>query len=629
MKEQSPDDRNPENCGIRDVHYWVVSLDIFVVYLAVLLVSYWSSSEEEDRHEVNNNDSDYGVCLYDYPNRNIFTLNNIANALLSRLFFTTLILNAAFGRRPNINDHHDPLYHRVTQTLRSITPPVFAFLHSFFNFAGGTVFGERSRQASHIASVGLAVVNEIQRAAAIDDFLYDFAMDRSLNNDGRVRRIDYISIRLTRYSVYSIEAMARALYSLMELGVTRFSINDANRLYFIAGIYRASDIAERYVSFLISEYAYYFINIADITIISRILRVVRMADLERPILAVEPRQIDEVDSAIQESITDGIVAINAAASNAATIIQKIWRGKIQRTKTKVIIKNNKQSLKKQSPISINDRDENSRSIIFDDVSQQYNLPSGLTFALSNQVDYGYFRVLLPNNYLIEFAIVEEVHHGGKWGYFKEKHRVIKKNFLDSYDVQYMILRFNKPIAEKKHLETRVKKYEHEKDQNDSNDTKMSPEELEQHNIEESRLEENTPNNNILNGILDVLHPDEQLLTAVPSSNAGYDLIFSGNSQNLQFYLPNELGENLLFNVPANAPSGFQVRVILEGVEFLINVVTEARHHNPSFFRALVHEDITHVGNRILSYTLGETEFLIAFKDPVGDKFIELTIKDLS
>ncbi len=237
-------------------------------------------------------------------------------------FFTNLFLNFFFGKMPSNYDHHSPLYGRLIEGAQDNLPLSLAIGNSILTFAGGTVFGSHAKQSEHAVSGILTAAVVSQRVTAIDYRLYDHAMDRSLLLNGDMRWLEYVAMRGENAIIYVLESIAHVGLFAVTVGLTRIQITDENRLYLVASIYKATDIAEDALVLLLNEYIYYLETMADRT--SPALRAVGLANPERPVHAVTPRTIDKVDKHLQAEIAKAAHAVEHAAEEVGTFFSRGW-----------------------------------------------------------------------------------------------------------------------------------------------------------------------------------------------------------------------------------------------------------------------------------------------------------------
>lgn len=213
------------------------------------------------------------------------------------IFGITTFGNIAFGRRPDNDDHHNPLYGRLIESASHNLPLAIAIGNSIVHFVTRTAAGGRSEAVNHVISTTSTAGIIAQRADAIDYRLYDHAMDRSPQLDGNMRWLDSVGVRIENSIVTILELSTHSLFLLMNLGVTRIHVNDNNRLYWISSLYLTTTAIEDILVNLSNEEIYYLTRIADI--ISPFLIAIRLAAPEHPTHAVAPRAIDEVDEKVQ------------------------------------------------------------------------------------------------------------------------------------------------------------------------------------------------------------------------------------------------------------------------------------------------------------------------------------------
>ena len=293
---------NEENTSfISRASYWSPSIGAgipFIISLRYLPQStdpnqasiHYSNYYMQDEEE-----ADFGYQYY---------LPYIPVIILGSFFVSTFFCNSIFGRASNRDSHHNPFYHQIIQGAGDYMPAASAVLYSIFRFGASSVGGERSKAIEGLISKALAALNIVSRLDNKVDESYDYRMDRSPLLDGNVRRIEYVDLVIRDGVVYVVEGLLQGAYYAMEMGVTRIAVNDANRLYIITGLYSGADILEESLIYLLNQFTHYAERIADFRAISLILRSIGVADPSKPIKAVTPKAIDEVDKKIAEEIRE-------------------------------------------------------------------------------------------------------------------------------------------------------------------------------------------------------------------------------------------------------------------------------------------------------------------------------------
>ena len=316
--EKSSGNESPSH-GRNTVTHWIPSIIALVPCVVMLNIvfryrgqeSEFRSEEAEATEELVETRIDYQYYLY------------LSAAIITSVFAgTTFICNTVFGRRPSNDAHHNPLYGRFIEGARENLPLGLAIGSSIASFAGGTAFGSRAEQANHVISVVLTTAVVAQRVTAIDYRLYDHAMDRSLLLNGDMRRLEYIAMLGENTIVYVLELIAHGGFLAMTAGATRIQVTDSNRLYWIASIYGATDVAENTLALLMNEYIYYIEIVADR--LSPVLLAIGIADPARPVHAVTPRAIDQVDHHVQQIIRAGVEEVEHVAEEVGSFFSNGW-----------------------------------------------------------------------------------------------------------------------------------------------------------------------------------------------------------------------------------------------------------------------------------------------------------------
>ncbi len=297
-KGESPKPK-PSPSSRNQLIYWAPSIESIVV-LGITLRSFPFSDQgiqtntEAEDHYVTHHNTDYKHYLSLPPSTLAFIFCSI-----------TIFCNSIFGRRPSTDDRHNPMYHQIIQTAGNVLPTALAGAYSIFNFISRTTGGARSEGINHIVSEAISAADIAQRAIDIADELDDHMRDRS-PDDGNIRRIERIAMHVENTIVTTIEFIVHAGYLAMNMGVTRFTINDQNRLWVIAGIYHAADLTESSLVFIVNEHAYYASRMADSYPLVQILQGLGIANPDHPVQVFAPKPIDKIDEQIQEVVKDGI-----------------------------------------------------------------------------------------------------------------------------------------------------------------------------------------------------------------------------------------------------------------------------------------------------------------------------------
>ncbi len=214
--------------------------------------------------------------------------------ITATIFAMTAVTNVILTIFPNAEVHHYYPHHQALQTLNSWTPTALAITVTVGTFITATVFGDRASAANHIITEGILYLTKADRALMIRERLKDHTYDLA-NDDGSMRLIDRTVNGGEQLITYPIEIAVEAIDDMWLWGMfSRFiQPNDGNKLGVDASLYRAADFVEYLIVNSMTAFARAVKIIADIMVISFILRALGIANL-KPVYVI-PKKGTELD----------------------------------------------------------------------------------------------------------------------------------------------------------------------------------------------------------------------------------------------------------------------------------------------------------------------------------------------
>lgn len=292
----------PEVSRLNDVMFWSPTIEAGVLFSIALRYCLFNSVQSSAMSQF---DVDMDVAVAEeYQPTNYYSYLALVPVVITGAFFLEVfICNYAFGRRPNKDAHHDPIYHSLLQGAGRVGPGILAMGHSALSFGGRFLIGneDRAEVITEVLSDLTVAANIAGRVLVIDDRRYDRYMDRSPDLDGYVIMIDSRGMIVIFHIIYLVEALASAGFFVMDLGVTSVSTNEQNRLYIQAGIFTAADALEGILTDSVATQMYYLTRLAQLKIIADMLTKAGI-DPFSMVKGVEPRKIDKFEEAVVDAI---------------------------------------------------------------------------------------------------------------------------------------------------------------------------------------------------------------------------------------------------------------------------------------------------------------------------------------